>query len=267
MSTWQRNELAAVARRCDLIVQKSDGSLAPRGTDFMALGYVYFCGVNSPDFDLALGTMTNKRKPLTVADDVVESVDTGADTLEITAHGYEDGDGPFVSDEVMGPVGIGTQFWVTAVDANNIAVHTSLANAYADTRVALAGTETGATISDIPGTTQRGIDGHFTYQATQAETNHNASESAVVVDGTDYERVYGFGGMTTAEMVANVMDEIMEGALTYGDGMRIQTRTAAAKFSKVGNDFVYRDMADSKDSHHGTVTASGRIDADVDDPT
>lgn len=268
MSTWQRNEPDAIARRCDLIVQKSDGSLAPRGTNFIALGYVYFGGANTPDLDLAVGTMANKRRPLTVADDVVESVDTGADSLQLTAHSYETGDGPFVSDEAMGALTIGTQFWIIDDGTDDIGIASSLANAYAGTRVALAGTETGATISDVPGTTQRGIDGHFTYQATQDETDHDASESTVVVDGTDYERSFGFGGMTTVEMVANVWDAQGADGVTRGEEMTAVFRTDVAKIIKSGDDYVVRDLADSKDSHHGTLNdVSGRIDADIDDLT
>jgi hypothetical protein len=274
---WAKNEVAAIKRRADMIIQYWDGSghiMAPPGTDFVAAGAVFISGVESPDFALALGTLTNKRRPLVIADDVVESVDTGADTLTLTAHSYQTGDGPLDSDEVMGPVAIGDDIWIGKIDANTIAVYTTLADAYADTnRVALAGTETGATISDNA-TTERGMWGHFTYQATQAETNHDAPETAILidgeVDGLDFRRMNGGGAYTTVGMETSSDDfgaVELENGLTRDDAMRIVLRTLAAKFSKSGNVWQYRDMADSKDSHHGTVTSAGRIDAGIDDAT
>src|SRR5690606_35232144 len=136
---------------------KNDGSPAWRGLDFSALGYVFICGASSPDFVSALGTVTNQRRAFQPADDTVESVDTGNNTLELTGHAYETGDGPFVADAALGSVLTGTEFWIIVDDANNIAIAETLADAYADVRVALSGSETGATISKKT-TTTRGID-------------------------------------------------------------------------------------------------------------
>lgn len=265
---WAKNEPTAAKRRCGMRIFKNDGSLAPRGTDFMALGYVYICGTAAPDFALALGTMTNQRKPLSVSTQVVGTVDTGADSAEIVGHPYETGDGPFSDSSISG----GAEVWIIVDDADNIGFATSLANAYADTRIALTGAETGSSITLLPNT-KRGIDGLFVYQATQAETNHDNPETIVIVDGggsSDYDRDIDGGAYTTVEMQSTTDDigaTLLEGSLTRDDAWRIMLRTDAAKYSKTGNDFVYRDMADSKDSHHGTVTTAGRIDADVDDPT
>jgi hypothetical protein len=267
-ASWAKNEVTAVKRRCDLIVMKSDGTLAPRGTDFMSLGYVYISGVESPDFALAVGTMTNKRRPLVVSDDVTEGVDTGADTVTLTGHGYETGDGPFVSDE-GGPTVIGGNLWIIVDDANTIAFASSLANAYSDTRIGLAGTETGVTISDTADT-QRGIDGHFTYEATQAETNHDAPETVVIVDGTNYERSTGWGAFTTVTMISSSTDfgsEVIENGLTRDDLLRLCARSLVANFTKTGNDYVIRDLADSKDSHESTVAPAGKTGSNIIDPT
>jgi hypothetical protein len=266
-ASWAKNEVTAVKRRCDLIVMKSDGTLAPRGTDFS--GFVYISGVESPDFALALGTMTNKRRPLVVSDDVIEGVDTGADTVTLTGHSYETGDGPFVSDELTGATAIGANLWIIVDDANTIAFAATLADAYADVRIALAGTETGATISDSADT-QRGLDGHFTYQATQAETDHDAPVTAVIVDGTDYERSTGWGAYTTVQMVSSSADygsQVIENGLTRDDLLRLCARSLVANFTKTGNDYVIRNLADSKDSHESTVAPGGKTGSNIIDAT
>jgi hypothetical protein len=274
---WARNEVTAEARRCGMIVKYLDPSgllvMAPPGTDFMAAGVVFVCGVTSPNFALALGTMTNQRQPLVVASDLVESVDTGADTLELTAHDYQTGDGPFDSDEVMGPIAIGDDFWVRKIDDDNIAIYTTLADAYADTnRVALAGTETGATIS-VSASTERGVWGHFIYEATQGETDHGAPETIVIVDGIvdglDFRRMNDAGAYTTngMETAADAWGAVeIEDGVTRDQTLRLLLRGEAAPFTKVGNVITHRDLADTKDSHHGTITASGRSDTEIDDP-
>lgn len=62
-------------------------------------------------------------------------------------------------------------------------------------------------------------------------------------------------------------DSISENGRTYGDQHRVTYRTLAAKSRKVGNDTVYRNDADSEDSHSGTVTGSGRVAANIIDPS
>lgn len=257
---WLKNQPTASLRRCHMrVTNQATGQLADRGLDFT--GYVYLTrdGVKSY---LGLGTIVNHRRALVVADDAIESVDTGLDEVVMTAHGYETGDGPLDSNEVTGAVAAGADIYAIAVDANTVAWATSAANAYAGTRIALAGTETGATISDNADT-ERGIDGEFWYTATQAETNYSTSDMIVSVYGyADHESQTNVAILTSSDG-----DRVIEDGLTVDDIRRILVRYAAAVFSKTGNDYVYRDMADSKDSHHGTVTASGRIVAVIDDPT
>jgi hypothetical protein len=272
---WQRNEASATKRRCGLIVQKADGTMLPRSAEYSVsfLAMTYVCGVNSPDFDQATGTLTNQRRRLQLGSDTIESVDTGADTVAMTAHEYETGDGPFDSNETTGAVAAGDDIWIIAVDANTIAFADSLEDAYDDSRIALTGTETGAVIT-VNSSTKRGVDGHFIYEATQAETLHYAPETIVLVDGEfdgdDYLRASGGGAYTTVEM-SSALDDwgavVVEGGYTRDDTLRLKLREMAAKFSQVGNVITFRDLADTKDSHHGTVTASGRVDADIDDPS
>lgn len=269
----QKNEITASERQLDLIVY-TDGAmtLADRGIDFIALGILYISDgidpTNVPHYRLGIGTCVNKRKPLVVADDVVESTDTGANNVTLTAHGYETGDGPFTADETMGTIVSGGLFWTIKDDADKIGIASSLANAYSNTRETLSGTETGATISDRANT-QRGIDGLFAYTFTQAETNVNLSELSVLIDGTGYARANNGGAYATAALVSAASDlwSIVSGdGLTNQQKLNLAARNAAAPFSKTGNDFVWRKLDDSDDSHSATVTAAGRSDVDIIDP-
>lgn len=261
----QKNETVSTLRQIDIgPIFKTDGlTIAPVETDFVALGNLYVTNPSDPQhLKLGTGTCVNKRRPVVIADDVVESVDTGADTLELTAHNYKNLDGPLTAPGIDA----GNQFWVIRVDDNNIAVASSLANAIAGTREPLAGTETGTTISDSASTT-RGIPGEFVYTFTQAETNVSVTELWVVIDGGDYERPYG-GGKATANLGSggDGWSTISSEGLTNQQKLNIAARNAAAPFSKTDNDFVWRKLDDSGDSHSATVTSAGRSDVDIIDP-
>lgn len=266
----QKNELVASERQIDLIVY-NDGALtlADRSVNFVALGILYVPdGSNAPHYKLGTGTCVNKRKPLVVADDVVEAVDTGADTLTLTGHAYETGDGPFDADSNLATTTGGNAFWVIKVDDDKIAIANTLDDAYSDTREALSGTETGSTISDRANT-QRGIDGFFTYTFTQAETNVDLNELSVFIDGTGYARANNGGAYATAALGSNVSDTwsvVAADGVTNQEMLNIIYRTAFAKFTKSGNDFTYRKGDDSGDSHSGTVVAGGRTAATLIDP-
>lgn len=270
---WVKNEVNAAKRRCDMIIIGDDGLPAPPGTDFMALGLVFITSSTAAKLDLAVGTMTNKRRPLVIADDVVEAVDTGDDTLQLTGHGYKTGDGPFDGDEVIGPgiIPAGSDFWLIRVDADNVAVAATLADAYTDTRVPLSGTETGMTISDILNVTERGIPGEFEYQATQPETNKDLAEQVVIVDGPGYQRELGCGAHTTVMMQTSTAADVWADPCevgTRGDQMNIVSRSVAANFTRdVGGHFVVRDHADTKDSHESTVSPTGKTGANIIDAT
>jgi hypothetical protein len=273
---WAKNEVTAVKRRCGLIILKNDGAMSPRETNFSGLAII--CGVNSPHFDTALGTITNQRKPLNVpgypalTGGLITSVDDDDDTVEIAGHGFEIGDGP-VQLTTGFPIPAGTatltDYWVVPVDVDNFKFALSVADAYAGIVVDITDLTDGGMVEVITGA-QRGVDGHFVYEATQAETNHDAAETIVCIDTALYERDLGGGAYTTVLMSTSFVDfgeAELENGLTRDDAWRVILRSLAAVFSKSGNDYVFRDMADSKDSHHGTVTSAGRVDAEVDDPT
>jgi hypothetical protein len=274
---WRKNEATAASRQCLLTITEGGYPVSP-GIDPVADGAVFVIGVNSPEASLATGTVTNVRRPLVVADDTVESVDTGADTVTMTAHSYETGDGPFDSNEVTGPVAIGGDIYSIKVDANTVAWATSPANAYANTRIALAGTETGAVISDNA-STERGIWGHFVYQAPQAELNHDFKHTHVFVDGLVTKpaaegggtysclRMNGSGAHTEVEMLA-ATDDVWavdgEGGFDMRALVIMIARTMFGRLIISGTTHTFRNLDDTANSHHGTVTAAGRDPVTID---
>lgn len=266
---WARNEPVAAKRRVSVSVASESGTPAPPESNFIGGGMVFISGVSQPNYVLALGSMTNNRRELDLSNDTVEATDTGADTLTLTAHLYESGDGPIQSDTTAGNLIATTDYFVRKIDANKIALYPTLADAYADTnRLNLNVDATGAVLSTVTAS-QRGVWGEFTYEATQAETDHPAKETLILVDGPGFRRMMFAGGGATVVMqepASTAFDQVSENGRTYGQQLRIIYRTLAAKFSKTGNDYVYRDDADTKDSHSGTVTAAGRTARNIIDP-
>lgn len=277
-AVWSKNQTDAAKRRADMIVMSWDGSSyipAPPGTDFVAAGAVFFCGTSAPDLVLAAGTLTNKRRALVVADDTFTATH-GTETFTAVAHGLETGDGPIrLTTTTTLPAGLSlaTDYWVIKVDADNFQLAASLADAYAGTEVPISDNGTGThTLSDTADT-ERGIWGHFSYLATQAETNHDGPESVIIVDGQvdglDFRRMNNAGAYTTVNMSSSAddfWDTVIENGHSASDLLRGIARQNLATRIKSGTTETTRDLADSKDSHHGTVTASGRV-ATIDDLT
>lgn len=258
-----KNEVVAAKRRAWCTIYADGYLLADRGTDFMSLGIVWI-GQSSGALIAAQGTMTNVRHAFAPDNDVVESADTDAETLTLTGHEYETGDGPFVADEDLGTITAGNDFWIIAVDANKIAIAASLEDAYSDTRVELAGTETGATISKQDDTT-RGIDGRFIYEFTQAETNVDGSELVICVEGPGYRFKNGGGTITTVALISSAASVWAESAgpnelgATMGDLLRGVARTHMAPREKNGATETTKSLDGAKDSHSGTISGSGRV--------
>lgn len=279
-ASWAKNEVVAAKRRCDLIVYTDTGALADRGTDFMSLGIVYIAP-GSVDFMLATGTCTNKRRPLSFAPFAFEGQDLlpeggclFADVLIATAHDLETGDGPFTLSNsggaLPGGLSAATDYYAIAVSDDCIRVATSLEDAYANVYVGLSSDGTGTHTLTAGATCKRGLDGLFTYEATQTETAVDASEIAVIVEGTGYSRANNGGTYTSVASVSGSTaygSEAIEGALTRDDLLRLCARTLEAKFTKVGSLYTFRNLGDSKDSHSKEVTAAGCINATVIDAT
>lgn len=257
----RKNSAIASERQVDLVVQANGYGPAPVETDFIALGILFVPdAANVPHYMLGSGTCVNKRRPVAIADDVVEAVDAGVDTLTLTAHLYKNLDGPVYSDEVMGTVAIGDPFFVIRVDDNTIAIAESLGDAIAGTRVALAGTEDGATISD-DADTMRGIPGKFTYTFTPDETNNSLTELSVLIEGTGFEESEGGGGYSTANLpkvVEGFESQMESDGTTYGAGARATFRGETQDYTRDSSGNYMHKKPDGTDSHGGTVTGAGR---------
>jgi hypothetical protein len=266
-----KNAAAAAQRQCDLIVYQ-DGALtlAPRGTDFIALGILYQTdGANVPHYKVGAGTCVNKRKPLVVAD-FVFTADSGTDLCTKASHGLETGDGPFrVSNSggaLPGNLVAATDYWIYnpntgGTGGNTFKFCTTLALAYAGTGIDMSSNGTGTqTCADVA-TTQRGLDGLFTYTFPQADTNYDIDEWSVLIDGAGYLRANNGGAYTTCGMQQSSTGfDITSGdGLTNQQKLNLAARFAGAKFTKVGSVYTWRDLADSKDSHSMTVVR-GRAD-------
>ena len=100
--------------------------------------------------------------PLTLADDVVESVDTGADTLTLTGHAYVTGDGPVqltTTDTLPAGLGLSTDYWIVVSDADTIQLAAAFADSVAASPTVIDLTDAGVgthTIVDTPTTARAG---------------------------------------------------------------------------------------------------------------
>lgn len=205
-------------------------------------------------YALAVGTVTNCRRALTTSSDTIESVDTGLDQVVMTAHAYQNLDGPFDGDMVIGTVNAGDDIWIIVVDANTVAFASSLANAIAGTRVGLIGGETGAAITSSA-STERGIPGKWLYTFAAAEIASDVPEVSVAILG--HATWTGGASVTLSRSGASLLDEILEGDVTVGAALRAVARGELADYEKDGNDFDIKKL-DGTTSHRGTVTESGR---------
>lgn len=99
--------------------------------------------------------------PLELADDVIESIDAGANTATLTGHAYESGDGPVrvtTSGSLAGTgLAVDTDYWLIVTGANTVKFATSVADAYNGVAIDLTGSGTGAhTIVDTADTVRLG---------------------------------------------------------------------------------------------------------------
>lgn len=181
MPAWNRNEPIAAKRRVTLFVDDIDG--AP------ALATTLFTGTNEllvdkgdGDFVAAAGALSNTKRPLVIADDVLEAVDTVNDRLTFTAHGLLTGDGPiqFTTTGAL-PTGIAaaTDYWVIKFDANQISIAASLANALAGLKVDITAAGSGVNTLVDTASTKRLNDGSWIYEASQVEIDYRGIYFAI----------------------------------------------------------------------------------------
>lgn len=270
--SWQKNEPSATKRRCMLIITDDGGMPANPGHSFASALFVV--GVNAPNADLATGTLTNVRRPHPAVADFTFTAAT-TDVCTKVAHDLETGDGPvraFSTTTLPAGLAAATDYYIIKIDADTFYLATSLANAYAGTRIDITSTGTGTHTLDLTGVgSKRGMWGHFIYEAAQVELNHDNPETSVFIDGvvsgSSYLRMNGGGALTPVQMtteLASVWDVPAEGGLTFGQLAILEARTMFARLIVSGTTHTFRDLADTVNSHHGTVTASGRGPVTID---
>lgn len=267
---WSRNAVDPLQRLAKLIINADGFTLAPRGTDFMTLGIV-FLGVDST-LVLAAGTMTNDRHPYQPAAAAITATNVGTNTVTFGAgHPYETGDGPINPDATGGNLDEDQGYYAIVPDPvgapNDLQFAATLADAYVGTAVDITADITGVNVGPAPGC-MRGIDGHFTYTGTQAESDQAVAELGLYVEGTGYRAKNGGGTFTSISFAPSILAEILEGDVNVGDGLRIVVRGEAAPYTvdADGNYIIY-SLDGTKISHKGKITPTGRTLAEVVDPT
>lgn len=266
-----RNEVTAAKRECDLIVYNDAGNLAPRETDFIDLGILYVGATGRPHFSLGLGTCTNKRIPLVVADDTFTAAASNICTA--VAHGLQLGDGPLrltSSGTLPAGLALSTDYWVIPIDVDTFYLAASLADAYDGTQVDITGTGSGThTLSDVA-TTQRGLDGFFTYQFTQAETDYAGSELSVLIEGSGFSRANNGGTYTSVQFGSTFegFEATAEGAHTFADLMRLFAGVLAGTVVDfTTGTLVFKSLDGSKTRLTVTTGPTGRLTCTVGDLT
>lgn len=106
--------------------------------------------------------ITHERKALVIADDAVESVDAGADTLTLTAHGLLTGDGPIrftTTGTLPAGLAIDTDYWIIKVDADTIQLAARFLDTVSSTPINLTSAGTGThTLVDTADTVRQGAE-------------------------------------------------------------------------------------------------------------
>lgn len=262
---WTRNTLDPLQRLVKLIINADGFTPAPRGTDFIALGIV-FLGDTS-NLVLATGTMTNDRHPLVVADFAITATDQVNDRVTKAAHGLETGDGPFRPTTTAGNLVAGTNYYAIYYDDDQLSWATSPENAYAGTKVDINADVTGMIFQDAP-STSRGIDGRFTYTATQAEADRYVSELGIYVEGNGFRYKNGGGTFSSIGIKPSILAETLEGSVTTGDGLRMVVRGEIAPFEEdEDGNVTIMSLDGSKVSHKGKISETGRSLTEIVDPT
>jgi hypothetical protein len=261
-----KNDAVAARRRCNMEIYQADGVTPANRGDASTGQFTGFLWVqkSAPDAVAATGTLTNVRRPLVVADFTITATDTANDRLTKVAHGLETGDGPFRSTSTAGGVTAATDYWVIKFDADKISLATTLALAYAGTKLDITGS-VGAMVFQDTAATQRGVDGKFLYEAPQAEINFDGSEFFLFLSGN---ASYAPAQTSVAMAGASGFDAISEGSNTYGDTIRL---IVAMVFGKSGDytapPYTFKGMDGVKTRATITANATGRTVCTVGDLT
>lgn len=189
MVTWNRNEWRPEKRRVSIYVLADDNTPAPATTVF-ASGELLISQGDGHYFVASQYGLSNTDKPLVAADDVVESVSAGADTLQLTAHGRKTGDGPmrFTTSGTL-PAGLatGTDYWIIVDDADNIQIADSVADAISGTAIDITTAGTGTHTLIDTADTRTLIDGLFVYEAAQTDIDYLGSKFSILISKSGFQ--------------------------------------------------------------------------------
>lgn len=278
MTVVNKNEATASRRTVTVRVFQDDGvSPADKGLALLANTFI---DPGNGVLVAAAGTIVNKRKPLAFADLTFGTVTVNpVNTVGIAAHGLQTGDGAErLTTTGALPTGltVATDYWMIVVDPNTVAFASSLATAYAGTKLSLTSVGSGTNkITNTGATSQRGLDSEFLYTLTQAETNLAVNEIVVVVEKPGYLRCESFVTIrdltdVVSTNVATIADAavasiwsgpgaILEGSFHAADLLRLANAMLAAPASDFQtNTIVVKSLDGSKIRCTIAVTTAGR---------
>lgn len=257
MTRWRKNEPTASKRRVTIFLYDIDGQpiepLVPIvfGTDLL---------VDKGDgaYTTPLGTLTPTTRPLVVADDVVESVNTTLpSSLVQTAHGLQDCDGPFqwtTTNTLPAGMSLLTDYWLTNVTDDTFELATSLANAMAGNSIGISTSGTGTHTMHDTASTRRVNRGSYLYEATQAEINYDGSYFALRFAKTNYKDM-----IEPVELYVREIDELIEGSYSVADILRlIASMNAGPVQNFQTGTLAFKSLDGSKTRNTVTTNATGR---------
>lgn len=284
MTRILKNESNAAKRVATMFINLDDGATpANSWTDFT--GFVYVG--TAQDLAAAAGSIVNRRVPWSFADKTFTSA-ASTDQLTSTAHGIATGWGPFrltTTGTLSTGTSTGVDYYAIFVDANNIKVASSYANAIAGTTIDLTTDSSGTCKITATGTSpKQGLPGVFQYTFTQTEVNVSTDELTAIIFRSGYAMDACFVGIedTADQFDVNVkaIDPAavvsiwegtgaqLEGSYTGGDLLRFVARWLGGKATDFRtNTITIRDLLDTKNCIVVTVDDSGRIGLNILDPS
>lgn len=230
---WHRNESRPEKRRVPIFVYADDGTPAPANTIFDTGELL----IDKGDGHYVVGSgygLTNTDRPLVVADDVVEAVDTGADTLQLTAHGLKTGDGPLrLTTTGTLPTGLatGTDYWVIEDDVDNIQLADALSDAINGVAIDLTAAGSGTHTLVDTADTKRLNAGLFMYEAAQADIDYLGSYFAIRIAKPGFE-----DSVTSVDLIDEQMQHA--GGAAAGGASTITLDSSASSTNNLYQDAI-----------------------------
>lgn len=168
-STLHAWAVAGSGVAADRVIWRDQGNPRPAAGPWVSLKIIDLSPVG-------IDWVSAARNPLVIADDTVESVDTTANTLTLTAHGLVTGDGPVrltTTGALPGGLAIATDYWIIRASADAVQLAASFLGAIeaplAPIDLTSAGTGT-HTLVDTDETVRAGIEVAVTTRGVRTGT-------------------------------------------------------------------------------------------------